>query len=113
MLRCATVRSGIPKRADAIERVFAEALALDGCWTAPIASVQPQGEPRLIRRAVAVESVKNPAIDAAEAAFPGRAGAIERRRENLVHFRQRNRRSTSAHWIKRGTRGKYETAADI
>jgi hypothetical protein len=42
--------------------VFAAAMALDGCWTAPIATVQPRGEPRLIQDAVAVESVKNPAI---------------------------------------------------
>jgi hypothetical protein len=61
-------------------------MALDGCWTAPIGSMQPQGEPRLIQRAVAVESVKNPAIEPAEAALPRRAGAVQRRRETLRTF---------------------------
>jgi hypothetical protein len=37
-------------------------LALTGCWTAPIASVQPKGEPRLIQGGIAVESTKDPAI---------------------------------------------------
>jgi hypothetical protein len=48
--------------------------------------MQPQGEPRLIQRAVAVESVKNPAIEPAEAALPRRAGAVQRRRETLRTF---------------------------
>jgi hypothetical protein len=40
------------------------ALALPGCWSAPIASVQSKGKPRLIQGAiaVAVESVKPPAV---------------------------------------------------
>lgn len=42
--------------------VFAASIALGGCWTAPVASVQPKGEPRLIQEAVAVRSVRNPAI---------------------------------------------------
>ena len=42
--------------------VLAVAMGLGGCWTAPVASVQPKGEPRLIQGAVAVESVKNPAV---------------------------------------------------
>jgi hypothetical protein len=37
-------------------------LALAGCWTAPVASVQPKGEPRLIQDAIVVQSVKNSAI---------------------------------------------------
>lgn len=41
---------------------FAAALALTGCWTAPVANVQPTGEPRLIQSAIAVESVKNPGV---------------------------------------------------
>jgi len=32
------------------------ALALAGCWTAPVATVQPQGEPRLIQDGIKVES---------------------------------------------------------
>ena len=42
--------------------LFVAALALAGCWTAPIASVQPKGEPRLIQGGIPVESVKSPAI---------------------------------------------------
>jgi Cu/Ag efflux protein CusF len=40
------------------------ALALPGCWSAPIASLQSKGQPRLIQGAiaVAVESVKPPAV---------------------------------------------------
>jgi hypothetical protein len=38
------------------------ALALAGCWTAPVADVQPKGEARLIQSAISVESVKAPAI---------------------------------------------------
>jgi len=42
--------------------LFAATLALAGCWTAPVADVQPKGEARLIRSAIRVESVKAPAI---------------------------------------------------
>jgi hypothetical protein len=39
------------------------ALALPGCWSDPLASVQPKVEPRLVQGAIAVvESVKLPAI---------------------------------------------------
>jgi hypothetical protein len=40
------------------------ALALPGCWSAPIATLQSKGKPHLIRGAiaVAVESVKPPAV---------------------------------------------------
>src|ERR1700680_3618089 len=39
------------------------ALALPGCWSAPIARVQPKGKPHLIQGAIAVvESVKLPAV---------------------------------------------------
>jgi hypothetical protein len=41
---------------------FAVAMFLAGCWTAPVATVQPAGEPRLIQGAIAVQSVKNAAI---------------------------------------------------
>jgi hypothetical protein len=37
-------------------------LALTGCWTAPVASVQPKGEPRLIQDGIAVEALKISAI---------------------------------------------------
>jgi hypothetical protein len=42
--------------------LFATALALAGCWTAPVATVQPKGEPRLIESGIAVESVSNLAV---------------------------------------------------
>src|ERR1700692_3766490 len=45
--------------------LLAAALALPGCWSAPVASVQPKGKgkPRLLQGAIAVvESVKLPAI---------------------------------------------------
>jgi hypothetical protein len=38
------------------------ALALTGCWTAPVASVQPKGEPRLIQDGIAVKALKSSAI---------------------------------------------------
>lgn len=37
-------------------------LALTGCWTAPVASVQPKGEPHLIQEGIAVQARKSPAI---------------------------------------------------
>jgi len=40
----------------------AAALVFSGCWTPPVANVQPKGEPRLIQGGIAVESVKNAAI---------------------------------------------------
>jgi hypothetical protein len=42
--------------------LFVVAMALAGCWVAPVATVQPKGEPRLIQSAIAVESVKRPAV---------------------------------------------------
>jgi hypothetical protein len=56
------MRARIPNRAVALVPLIATAIALSGCWTAPIASVQPKGETRLIQGSVAVESVKQPAI---------------------------------------------------
>jgi hypothetical protein len=35
------------------------ALAQSGCWSPPVANVQPKGEPRLIESAIVVESVKS------------------------------------------------------
>jgi hypothetical protein len=35
------------------------ALALAGCWTPPVANVQPKGDARLIQRAIPVVAVKN------------------------------------------------------
>jgi Cu/Ag efflux protein CusF len=62
------------------------ALALAGCWSAPVARLQSQGEPRLIRGAiaVAVESVKprsvvqsvDPAARAITVQNPGEAGPV-------------------------------------
>ena len=37
-------------------------IQLAGCWSAPTATVQPRGESRLIQGAIAVESVKPPAV---------------------------------------------------
>ena len=37
-------------------------LALVACWTAPVANVQPKGEPRLIQSGISVESPKDSAI---------------------------------------------------
>jgi hypothetical protein len=37
-------------------------LGLAGCWTAPIATVQPHGEARLIQGAISVKSVKDTAV---------------------------------------------------
>jgi hypothetical protein len=42
--------------------LFAAALLLTGCWTAPVATVQPHGEARLIQGAIAVKSVKDTAV---------------------------------------------------
>jgi hypothetical protein len=47
----------------ALPALLVAALALPGCWSAPLASVQPKGKPRLIHGAIAVvESVKPPAV---------------------------------------------------
>ncbi len=35
------------------------AVALAGCWTAPVADVQPKGEARLIQHAIPVVAVKD------------------------------------------------------
>jgi hypothetical protein len=37
-------------------------VVLSGCWTAPVANIQPKGEPRLIQQDIAVESVKDGVI---------------------------------------------------
>jgi hypothetical protein len=37
-------------------------LALVACWTAPVANVQPKGQPRLIQSGISVESPKDSAI---------------------------------------------------
>jgi len=37
-------------------------LVLAGCWTAPVATVQPQGQARLIQDGIAVTSVKDAAV---------------------------------------------------
>ena len=42
--------------------LFAAALLLVGCWAAPVATVQPKGQARLIQGAIAVKSVKDAAI---------------------------------------------------
>ena len=42
--------------------LFAAALVLAGCWTAPVATVQPHREARLIQTAISVKSVKDTAV---------------------------------------------------
>ena len=42
--------------------LFAVALVLAGCWTAPVATVRPHGEARLIKGAISVKSVKDTAV---------------------------------------------------
>jgi hypothetical protein len=62
-------------------------VGLNGCWTAPVATVQPKGEPRLIQDRVAVESVGRPAtvqfVDARARTIvmqaPGEAGTFTSR----------------------------------
>ena len=60
--RCATKRGlsvSPPDRAMGALLLSVIALTLSGCWTAPIANVQPRGEARLIQSAIRVESVKH------------------------------------------------------
>jgi hypothetical protein len=49
-------------RAIATAVPLAALLALGGCWTAPVANVQPKGQPRLIQSGIVVESPKDAAI---------------------------------------------------
>ena len=51
--------------------LFLGVLMLAGCWTAPVATVQPQGEPRLIQGEVPVQSVKTLAVVASVDASGG------------------------------------------
>jgi Cu/Ag efflux protein CusF len=37
-------------------------LGLAGCWAAPVANLQPNGEPRLVQSGIHVQSVKSPGI---------------------------------------------------
>ena len=50
-----------PLRASVAVLVVATS-ALTGCWTAPVANVQPKGEPRLIEDAIEVMALKSPAV---------------------------------------------------
>jgi hypothetical protein len=56
------MRSTTPNGATVTALLFTTALALAGCWTAPIANVQPKGEPRLIQGAILVDSVRQRAV---------------------------------------------------
>ena len=51
-----------PSRLIAHPPLLAAALLLAGCWAAPVATVQPNGEARLIQSAIAVKSVKDAAV---------------------------------------------------
>jgi hypothetical protein len=50
-----------PKYAIVGAQFLAVTLALSGCWTPPVATVRPKGQPRLIEDSIVVESVRNPA----------------------------------------------------
>jgi hypothetical protein len=67
---------------------FAAALALVGCWTAPVATVQPTGEPHLIQRSIPVESVQEVAV----------VSAIDRDARTIV-LRTRGMAQTSSYRI--------------
>jgi len=51
------------------------ALALAGCWSAPVATVKPMGEPRLIQDGIPVESVQVAVVSSVDRS----AGTIELR----------------------------------
>jgi hypothetical protein len=53
---------GAAARAVAICILFTATLALVGCWTTPVANVQPKGSPRLIQSGIAVRPVKERVI---------------------------------------------------
>jgi hypothetical protein len=66
---CPRCRTGVPEvwptmtatilhRALASGFLLSASLALAACWTAPVANVQPKGEPRLIQSGIKVESPK-------------------------------------------------------
>lgn len=57
-----TARARVCSRCPRFLSVLTPVLMLAGCWTVPVATVQPQGEPRLIQGAVAVESAKTLAV---------------------------------------------------
>jgi hypothetical protein len=53
------MRRGTLKRGAGSLLLSVLALGLAGCWTAPVANVQPKGEARLIQSGIRVESVKD------------------------------------------------------
>jgi hypothetical protein len=53
------MRSGTLNRGAGSLLLCVLALGLAGCWTAPVANVQPKGEARLIQGGIRVESVKD------------------------------------------------------
>jgi hypothetical protein len=57
-----TARARVCSRCPLFLSLLTPVLMLAGCWTVPVATVQPQGEPRLIQREVAVEPVKTLAV---------------------------------------------------
>jgi hypothetical protein len=60
--RYSFTRMRTPRRAMAGPVLLVTTCLLAGCWSAPTATVQPRGESRLIQSAIAVESVKPPAV---------------------------------------------------
>jgi hypothetical protein len=50
--------SRVPARAGLGPLLLTIVLALPGCWTAPVANVQPPGDARLVQSGIAVSSVK-------------------------------------------------------
>ena len=62
--------------------LFAAAIALAGCWSAPVATVQPTGEPRLIQRAILIQSVQ---VWAVVSSVDRSAGTIVLRSRGSMH----------------------------
>jgi hypothetical protein len=60
--RFSLTRMRTPRRAMAGPLLLVTPFLLAGCWSAPTATVQPRGEFRLIQGAIAVQSVKPPAV---------------------------------------------------
>jgi len=61
----------------------AAALAVAGCWTVPVAEVQPKGEPRLVQGGITVESVRDATL--VQAVDPGARTLVLGAREGATY----------------------------
>jgi len=61
-MRSSTPRLRLTVRLLSLAIITLLATPLAGCWTPPVATVQPKGSPRVIQRAILVESEMRPAI---------------------------------------------------